>query len=408
MAGMKLYLYDDDVARAWQPYALTRPAGELLLGAHTQRERAERLFGVRCAGHITAAHLHGFEEPGAAPVVHAAELPTTAPRLFLCARAVLDWDVAFERPDEPAVLQVGDDIVGWYAPAGAAGPAAAWFAAPDAAAPRVIELDGRVAAHVWDLVSWNAEQITRDFEAAAGGAGISEVERAGQLQAIGYRAGLLRLGAGVTIEPNVVLDFTGGPIWLDDGVSVRAFTRLAGPAYVGPDSTLLGGPYSAISIGPVCKVHGEMEESVVLGYANKAHDGFLGHAYLGRWVNLGAMTTNSDLKNNYGTIRMWTPAGDADTGLIKLGCLLGDYVKTGIGSLLNTGTVVGAGSNLYGTAMPPKYVPPFSWGSGTELVPFDPDKFLALTAIVMRRRELALSDGMRAMLRRAYEEGRAD
>jgi UDP-N-acetylglucosamine diphosphorylase / glucose-1-phosphate thymidylyltransferase / UDP-N-acetylgalactosamine diphosphorylase / glucosamine-1-phosphate N-acetyltransferase / galactosamine-1-phosphate N-acetyltransferase len=92
-----------------------------------------------------------------------------------------------------------------------------------------------------------------------------------------------------------------------------------------------------------------VEETVVLGYSNKAHDGFLGHAYLGRWVNLGALTTNSDLKNNYGTIRMWTPGGETDTGLIKLGCLLGDYVKTGIGALLNTGTVVGAGSNLFGT-----------------------------------------------------------
>jgi UDP-N-acetylglucosamine diphosphorylase / glucose-1-phosphate thymidylyltransferase / UDP-N-acetylgalactosamine diphosphorylase / glucosamine-1-phosphate N-acetyltransferase / galactosamine-1-phosphate N-acetyltransferase len=145
----------------------------------------------------------------------------------------------------------------------------------------------------------------------------------------------------------------------------------------------------------------------VLGYSNKAHAGFLGHAYLGRWVNLGAMTTNSDLKNNYGTIRMWTPEGDADTGLIKLGCLLGDYVKTGIGSLLNTGTVVGAGSNLYGTAMPPKYVPPFSWGSGAELVAFDAERFLALTETVMKRRDLSLPASMREMLRRSYDAGRA-
>jgi UDP-N-acetylglucosamine diphosphorylase/glucosamine-1-phosphate N-acetyltransferase len=161
-----------------------------------------------------------------------------------------------------------------------------------------------------------------------------------------------------------------------------------------------------VSIGPVCRVHGEVEESVVLGYSNKAHDGFLGHAYLGRWVNLGALTTNSDLKNNYGTIRMWTPSGERDTALIKLGCLLGDHVKTGIGALINTGTVIGAGSSLFGTEMPPKYVPPFSWGTGTNLVAYDTDRFLSVTATVMGRRKLFLADGMRDMLRSAWHKGR--
>jgi UDP-N-acetylglucosamine diphosphorylase/glucosamine-1-phosphate N-acetyltransferase len=217
---------------------------------------------------------------------------------------------------------------------------------------------------------------------------------------------MLRIGDNVTFEPNVVLDFSHGPIHLDDNVTVRAFTRLAGPSYVGRGSTLLGGPYEAVSIGPVCRVHGEVEESIVLGYSNKAHDGFLGHAYLGRWVNLGALTTNSDLKNNYGTIRMWTPAGERDTGLIKLGCLLGDHVKTGIGALINTGTVVGAGSNLFGTEMPPKYVPPFSWGSGANLIDYDADRFLAVTETVMGRRKQAFGEGMRNVLRAAWQRSR--
>jgi UDP-N-acetylglucosamine diphosphorylase / glucose-1-phosphate thymidylyltransferase / UDP-N-acetylgalactosamine diphosphorylase / glucosamine-1-phosphate N-acetyltransferase / galactosamine-1-phosphate N-acetyltransferase len=408
MAELKLYLFDDDVARAWQPFALTRPGGELMLGAWTFRARAQRVIGVPCAGHITSDHLRGFDEPGAPPVVHATSVADRTPRLFLSSRLLPEWDWRFAAPDQPAVLRCGDDVVGWFAPAGTQTPDVAWFRTPGANAAHVVEVPGRVLHRVWDLVARNAVQIARDFEAAErSGDGTVDSERAGQFGAIDYQPGMLRLGAGVTIEPNVVLDFSGGPIWLDDGVTVRAFTRLAGPAYVGVNSTLLGGPYAAISVGPVCKVHGEIEESVILGYSNKAHDGFLGHAYLGRWVNLGAMTTNSDLKNNYGSIRMWTPDGDADTGLIKLGCLLGDYVKTGIGSLLNTGTVVGAGSNLYGTEMPPKYVPPFSWGSGSELVAFDADKFIALTDTVMKRRELALPDSMRDMLRRAWELGRA-
>jgi len=409
MAELRLYLYDDAIAQQWQPFALTRPGGELLLGAHTFRARAERLFDARCCGHITAPHLRGFKEPGGAPVVESPAIPAAHDRLFYSSRALASWDFEFARPRDAAVLRMDGEVVGWYAPAGSDAPGDDWFHAPDAAAAHVVDIPGRVLRHVWDLVASNPGQITADFEATAHpGGGIIDVERAGQFSAIRYRAGMLRLGTGVVIEPNVVLDFTHGPIWLEGGVTIRSFTRLAGPAWVGENSTLLGGPYSAISIGPVCKVHGEMEESIVLGYSNKAHDGFLGHAYLGRWVNLGAMTTNSDLKNNYGSIRIWTPDGDADTGLIKLGCLLGDYVKTGIGALINTGTVVGAGSNLFGTEMPPKYVPPFSWGTGSELVAFDEERFLALTDTVMKRRDLSLGDGMRQMLSRAWHLGRSN
>ncbi|HSJ24992.1 MAG TPA: putative sugar nucleotidyl transferase [Longimicrobiales bacterium] len=403
MAKLMLYLFDDAAARAWQPFALTRPAGELMLGAFTGRARAERCFGSACAGHIAAPHLAGFAEPGAAPVVEPTAIPTDRDRLFLNARFIPDWNAGFQPPTRPAAITADDTVVGWFAPAGYDTPDNGWFLEPTAG-DDVATISGRVLHNVWELVAENPDQLRRDFDGVARSGAVPSPPR--DFATVGYRDGQLRLGSGVTIEPGVVFDFADGPIWLDDNVTVRAFTRLAGPAYVGPGSTLLGGPYTAVSVGPVCKLHGEVEETVVLGYSNKAHDGFLGHAYLGRWVNLGAMTTNSDLKNNYGPVRMWTPAGEADTGLIKLGCLLGDYVKTGIGSLLNTGTVVGAGSNLFGSAMPPKYVPPFSWGTGTELVEFRADKFLELTATVMRRRSLELADGMRGMLERAHALGR--
>jgi UDP-N-acetylglucosamine diphosphorylase / glucose-1-phosphate thymidylyltransferase / UDP-N-acetylgalactosamine diphosphorylase / glucosamine-1-phosphate N-acetyltransferase / galactosamine-1-phosphate N-acetyltransferase len=406
VAAAELYLFDDARARDWQPFALTRPIGELLLGAHTFRRRAERVLGARCAGHITAAHLSGFEEPEAAPVVMAESIDSTRPRLFVSSRVVLAWGQAVRWPATRATLRIGDETVGCYVPGGSANPDASWFEEPRAhRGDADVALEGRVLHRVWELVAENAGQIAQDVTAtvpaAATGGGVPD-----GCHAIGYHDGALRTGSGVTIEPGVMFDFTGGPIWLDEGVTVRALTRLAGPAYVGRGSTLLGGSCTALSIGPGCKIHGEVEEAVILGYSNKAHDGFLGHAYLGRWVNLGALTTNSDLKNNYGSIRMWTPAGEVDTGLMKLGCLLGDHVKTGIGALLNTGTVIGAGTNVFGTAMPPKYVPPFSWGSGAELVAFDVDRFLALAETVMGRRAVALTDGMRGMLRAAWQRGR--
>jgi UDP-N-acetylglucosamine diphosphorylase / glucose-1-phosphate thymidylyltransferase / UDP-N-acetylgalactosamine diphosphorylase / glucosamine-1-phosphate N-acetyltransferase / galactosamine-1-phosphate N-acetyltransferase len=411
MTDPVLCLFDDAAARRWRPFALTRPVGELLLGAHTFRERAERIFGTVCAGHIAATHLTGFDEAGCAPVIEAAVVPTDRPRLFLSSRALLDWTAPPDLPDSAAWLGVAGTIAGRYVPAGDANPDPSWFEAPAADnGDDVVALQARILEHPWELIALNADRITRDFEAAATSGDAPAAAHARDPAGpgwIGYRKGMLRTGQDVTIEPGVVLDFTQGPIWLADGVTVRAFTRLAGPAWIGTGTTILGGTLSGVSIGPACKVRGEVEETVILGYSNKAHDGFLGHAYLGRWVNLGAMTTNSDLKNNYGTVRVQSADVEVDTGMMKLGCLLGDHVKTAIGALLNTGTIVGAGSNLFGAAMPPKYVPPFSWGSGTDAV-YDVDRFLGVASIVMERRGITLTDGLRRALAASWEVARAE
>jgi UDP-N-acetylglucosamine diphosphorylase / glucose-1-phosphate thymidylyltransferase / UDP-N-acetylgalactosamine diphosphorylase / glucosamine-1-phosphate N-acetyltransferase / galactosamine-1-phosphate N-acetyltransferase len=410
-----LVLFDDALALAWRPFSLTRPAGELMYGAFTMRARAERVFRARCIGHVTAPHLAGFEEPGAPPVVATwsfldaggaartavSDLPTDRARLFLNARAVPAWDAAFAPPAGAAEVRIGNVSVGRWVPAGAPSPPEDDLLAKHGTRA-VVALPGVVLERTWQLMSGSPAQLERDIAAAA-----PPAEAAHGVSLLGP-ADRLRLGKDVVVEPNVVIDVTHGPVWLDDGVTVRAFTRLVGPSYVGPGSTLLGGPYEAVTIGPRCKVHGEIEESVVLGYSNKAHDGFLGHAYLGRWVNLGALTTNSDLKNNYGSIRLWTMHGEVDTGEIKVGCFLGDHVKTGIGVMLNTGTVVGAGANIFGAVQPPKYVPPFRWGAGDALVEYDLARFLDTAKTVMGRRGVELTDGMRAMLTEAWRIGRTE
>jgi hypothetical protein len=153
----------------------------------------------------------------------------------------------------------------------------------------------------------------------------------------------------------------------------------------------------------VCRLRGEVSKSVFIGFANKSHSGYLGHALVGRWVNLGALTTNSDLKNNYRTVRVWTPDGHIDTGQIKVGCFLGDHVKTGIGMTLNTGTVVGAGSNLFGNVMPPSEVPAFSWGSGDHLTRHRLTEFLATAEDVMARRKVEMTPGVISILKKAWE-----
>jgi hypothetical protein len=150
-------------------------------------------------------------------------------------------------------------------------------------------------------------------------------------------------------------------------------------------------------------VRGEVTDSIFLGFSNKAHDGHIGHAVLGRWVNLGAGTINSDLKNTYSSVRLRLADGDVDTGLLKCGAFIGDHVKTGIGTLLSTGTVIGAGSNLFGGRMPPTSVPAFSWGEGDRLGEHRIDKFFATAEIAMLRRGVELSEGMRHVLGRAAE-----
>jgi UDP-N-acetylglucosamine diphosphorylase/glucosamine-1-phosphate N-acetyltransferase len=300
--------------------------------------------------------------------------------------------------EEPALVVVGGEPAGWWAPAGSAAPAANFLEDPLQHAPEgtaVLRFEGVMLHRVWELVVRSAGQVARDVAAlfvdAPAPAPPAGVHLIGDDPLI--------LGAEVQIEPGVVLDTREGPIWLETGVRVRSFTRLCGPAYIGRETVLEGGSLSAVTVGPVCHLHGEVEETVVLGYSNKHHEGFLGHAYLGRWVNLGAFTTNSNLKNNYGTIDLWTPDGPLDTGEIKMGCLLGDHVKTGIGTLLNTGTVVEAACNLYGNEMPPKYVAPFSWGTGSALVEYECERFLRMAETMMSRRNVTLTDGLKRLLR---------
>jgi UDP-N-acetylglucosamine diphosphorylase/glucosamine-1-phosphate N-acetyltransferase len=308
-----------------------------------------------------------------------------------------------ERRGGPGPLLIGEHVVGWYSPTASAAPVADFFLNPQTAGRAgAVELEGRVLENVWELMSATPDQIVADVAALFPGA-VSAEPPAGAHRLGDYP---LVLGEGARIEPGVVLDLGAGPVWLDEGATVRAFTRLAGPAYVGRGSTVLGGSLESCSIGPVCRIRGEFAESVCLGYVNKAHDGHIGHAYLGSWVNLGAETTNSDLKNNYGTVRLWTPTGEQDTGEIKMGCFLGDHVKTGIGLLLNTGTVVGAGSNIYGSVMPPRYVPPFSWGTGDDLSAYRQDKFLEVAERAMARRKVTLGEGARAQLHAAWSRGR--
>ena len=423
-----LYVYDDERARTFEPFALTRPAGSLVAGTSPVWLRWQAALQVEAAGLIAAPHLADFDEkfapPAARGVVPAGAIVANA--RFAPAVAALATR-SIERGG-PAGGGSSRDVGSWVS----AGRVAAVRTTRDLdpadfargelrldaladGAGSAAEVSGWWIDEVWDYVRLLPEQIADDITRASAG----QIDRGGlgygkagpHVAVVGDGPVLIaepqRIGgatvAGARIEPNVVLDASSGPIMIAHGSKVHAFTRVAGPCYVGRDSIILGGDVGASSIGPVCKLRGEVTNIVVLGYSNKSHDGFVGHSYLGRWVNVGAGTITSNLKNTYSPVEVWTPRGERQTGLQFLGTFFGDHTKTGIGTPLTTGTVLGAGACVFGSEMQPKVVPPFAWGSTPPYDTFQLEKFLNVTERVMARRHVALSERSRRQLIASYD-----
>jgi UDP-N-acetylglucosamine diphosphorylase/glucosamine-1-phosphate N-acetyltransferase len=202
------------------------------------------------------------------------------------------------------------------------------------------------------------------------------------------------LGKGSRIMPGVVLDAEEGPIWIGQNTRVLPNAVLRGPLAIGDHCLvkIAAKIYENTSVGPVCKVGGEIEGCIIQEFSNKQHDGFLGHSYLGAWINIGADTNNSDLKNNYGEISVYLNDRSINTGKRFLGLTMGDHSKTGINTMFNTGTVVGVNCNIYGEGFPPKFIPSFSWGGAAGFREFQFEKALEVAKIVMDRRKVTFTD----------------
>jgi UDP-N-acetylglucosamine diphosphorylase/glucosamine-1-phosphate N-acetyltransferase len=392
-----VFLYDDARARTFEPFASTRPVSEMAAGTTLIRERWKAALGADDAQFIAGPRHADFDEPGARAatgvlpagsiIANARCVPTLATdaaraerRAATCSLWRCGDQLAAVRARQPIDVSAFDDgslpFEELHAGTGAIGSLGGWW-----------------LGEMWDFIRLLPEQLTADIA--------RRIERdhlalgaPAHATVIGDHAVAVQAGPGgdpVVIEPHVVFDASAGPILVGAGSYVRAFTRLSGPCYVGRDVHILGGDLTACSIGDVCKARGELSNVILLGHSNKGHDGFVGHSYLGRWVNIGAGTITSNLKNTYGTVALWTPAGVRDTGMQFLGTMFGDHVKTGIGLRLTTGTVIGAGANVYGS-MPPKVVAPFSWGDAPNYVAYRADKFVETATRAMARRHVELSD----------------
>lgn len=385
----KLYLLEPAAPGVeWAPFAGVRPLAELRAGIWRIRERWEAALDADAVA-ILGDHVDGFRE-GDEPPVRRLE-PVAGPAIVGAS-----WFAptgARLAPRNARRLVHGGHTVGWVVAEGER-----WTGPHEDGAAAA--LDGLPLRGTFDLVTALERLLgadCADLQAAPRG-GVPE----GSV-VLGDPARVVVRGA--VVEPGVVFDVRGGAVVLEAGAEVRHGTRLEGPVYVGPGTRVLGGFIRGSAFGPECRVHGEIAASVFLGYANKSHDGFVGHSVVGQWVNLGAGTTTSNLKNTYGPVRLDIGGGRIESGRLNLGTLFGDHAKTAIGTLLATGTVVGAGANVFGPAGPPKYVPPFAWGAAGERV--SEDGFLRVAERVMGRRSVEMSAERLASLQRIYARGTA-
>ncbi len=381
-----LYLLDPDPGPAWAPFAGVRPLSELRAGAHLVRERWEQFTASATREIFALPHLAGFVEAGVPAVV--ARHPVTGP-------AIIGSSTFAPRGSAPSLpggafrLTCEGVTVGW-----GVGSGTTWDAPQPGAT--AVEVRGVVLHGAYDLVRAAELLLVEDLTALLGDS--DAIPRGSTV--LGDPAALLLRGA--LVEPGVVFDTRSGPVVLEEAVEVRAGTRLEGPLWAGGGARLLGGPIRASVLGPRSVIRGEVAASVFLGFANKAHDGFVGHSIVGRWANLGAGTITSNLKNTYGRVRLEVGDTTLDTGLMYLGSLIGDHAKTAIGTLLGTGTVIGAGASVFGDVRPPKYVAPFAWG-GSGDARMTRDGFLKVVERVLPRRDVTVDPATRAVLGRIYD-----
>lgn len=381
-----LYLLDPPSSLNWFPFSQSRPVAELRAGAWLIRERWEAIADGEARAIFGSSHLERFVEDGVPPV--RTRGPVDGPAV-VGSSTFAPAGVRPELPPDPARLVNEGETVGWWVPQGFR-----WET--DHPEWGEVPLDGVTLHGAYDLVTALEHLLVADAMDFTGELGDPLPD--GSL-VIGDPADVVILGARV--EPGVVFDVRQGAVVIEQHCYVKSGTRLEGPVYVGPGCEVLGGDISRSSFGPRCKVRGEMTYTVLLGYANKAHDGFVGHSVVGRWANIGAGTTTSNLKNTYGPVRLSVAGERIETGRMNLGTLFGDHTKIAIGTLLDTGTVVSTGANVFGWTRPPKYVPPFAWGADGGRASLE--GFLKIAERAMPRRQVEVTDAVRAALSDIYE-----
>lgn len=402
-------VYEDEGLGRLSPLVDLRPAFDLRTGRRTLLEKLRRLY-PREEFHLWVrdelAELTAEVHPDCR-----VNQPVKKGRLFISGRAILEKRI--EPMGRESVLLAGDEVVGFRVCAECAVKLSSLEGLRADLAEEQVK--AKVIRYPWDLVEFNAAELRRELKVkgqkpkakgqSAGGRGQKSETKALPKGAVlvGPRSGFLT-ARGARVWPGVVISTETGPVMFDRGAQIRPGSFVEGPCYVGPGTVIDGARVRpGCSFGPGSRIGGEVEASVFQGCANKHHDGFIGHSFVGEWVNLGAMTTNSDLKNAYQPVQVFFDGKPVDTGLLKVGCFIGDHAKTAIGTMLNTGARVGTSANWFEPGLSPKEVPSFAWGRKRR---WKLEDAVACARQVMARRGVEMSAAYERRLRTLYASRR--
>jgi len=249
----------------------------------------------------------------------------------------------------------------------------------------------RLLTHYWQLIDENRNCIVDDFKKNPLRGTAPETELFKGVELINEND--IVIGSGVEVRSGTVLDASEGAIIIANNARIEPNAIICGPCSIGEGSIVRGGAKlgHGTTLGKLCKIGGEVEECIFGAHSNKQHEGFMGHSYIGSWVNIGAGSCTSDLKNNYGLVKAWSAGRMRDTGRRFLGATIGDHSKIAIGSRLNTGTVIGFNANVLSVGFPPKFVPSFSWKLEPEFERCRLEEAINTAKIMMDRRNVAFT-----------------
>ena len=383
---MNYILFDGPSRNQLLPFTYTRPVADIRVGILTIREKWEKHLGSTTTT-ITEDYLsekYPMVELENNVMINASCLPN---------KELVEMINALE---ENQAIFKDEDVIAFFTKEGQEDI--------DLSAYKAIEYNQEILKidNTWDIFSKNGEAIQEDFELLTQGRKSQPIPNSNNIIA----------AENIFIEEGAKLEFatlnaSSGPIYIGENAEVMEGSIIRGPFALCNNATVKLGAkiYGPTTIGPHSKIGGEVNNSVLFGYSNKGHDGFLGNSVLGEWCNLGADTNNSNLKNNYAEVRLWSyeTEGFARTGLQFCGLMMGDHSKCGINTMFNTGTVVGVCANIFGSGFPRNFVPSFSWGGNSGFSTYLTKKAFEVAKVVMSRRDIDFTGEDTAILEHVFE-----
>ncbi len=384
---MNYILFDGPVRNALLPFTFTRPVADIRIGIITIREKWEKQLGYTTTT-LTEEYLSEkfpMVEMEANVLINAAYLPND-----ILAEMVRNLE------KNQAILK-GDDVIAFYTEN--------TQDEIDFETYEIIEFtdDCIKIEHTWDIFAKNDAALREDFDLLTEGRFSQPIPKS--VNVIAPEHVFIEEGAKLEF---VTLNAATGPIYIGKNAEIMEGSVIRGPFALCEEAQvkLAAKIYGATTVGPHCRVGGEVSNSVLFSYSNKGHDGFLGNSVLGEWCNIGADSNNSNLKNNYEEVKLWSYETEnfARTGLQFCGLMMGDHSKCGINTMFNTGTVVGVSTNIFGSGFPRNFVPSFSWGGASGFTTYLTSKAFQTAKIVMARRHVDFTDEDAKILEHVFEE----